>query len=166
MSETPRDFIELFQYLNSNQVEYLIVGGYALTFYGYPVHNDDLDLFIAPNQANIQHLLQALHDFGFSDVGLTRDDFSDPDKLVRLGYPPEQLDMVTAISGLSWQEAWEKRRTGSFWGVPVQILSKELLIKNKRARGRPQDCKDAEILEQLDIDAYVERSPFSEPSIP
>jgi len=166
MSKAPQDFIDLFQYLNAHQVEYLIVGGYALTFYGYPVHTDDLDLFIAPNQNTIQRLLQALNDFGFSDLGLTANDFLDPDKLVSLGYPPEKLDMVTAISGVSWQDAWGKRRSGSFYGVPVQIISKELLIKNKRARGRPEDLKEADTLEQLDIDAYVEQSPFTEPSIP
>lgn len=166
MSKAPQDFIELLQFLNKHRVEYLIVGGYALTYYGYPVQNDDLDLFVAPPVDNIQGLLQALNDFGFSDLGLSVQDFSDPDKMVSLGYPPEQLDIVSSISGVSWQEAWEEKRSGSFWGIPVQILSKDLLIRNKRARGRPQDYKDADILEHLDIDSYVERSPFSEPSIP
>lgn len=166
MSKTPRDFLELFQYLNAYNVEYLVVGGYALMYYGYPVNLDDLDLFISPDPKNIQKLLQALNDFGFSDLGLSIQDFSDPDKLVSLGYPPEQLDIVSTISSVSWKEAWEQRITGTFWGVPVQIISKDLLIKNKRARGRPQDIRHAETLARLDIENVIDRSPFSEPLIP
>jgi len=166
MSKTPRDFLELFQYLNAYNVEYLVVGGYALMYYGYPVNLDDLDLFISPDPKNIQKLLQALNDFGFSDLGLSIQDFSDPDKLVSLGYPPEQLDIVSTISSVSWKEAWEQRITGTFWGLSVQIISKELLIKYKRSRGRPQDIRDAVTLARLDIDHVIDRSPFSEPLIP
>lgn len=166
MSEAPRDFIDLFRYLNEYRVEYLIVGGYALVYYGYPLSPDDLDLFVSPNKDNLNRLLQTLDSFGFSDLALTPQDFADPDKLVSLGFPPEQLDIISSISGVSWVDAWKSRITGSFGETPVYIISKDLLIKNKRSRGRKQDQKDADLLEQLDIDGLTERLPFSEPTIP
>lgn len=166
MSEAPRDFIDLFRYLKEYRVEYLIVGGYALVYYGYPLSPDDLDLFVSPDKDNLNRLLQALESFGLSDLALTPQDFSDPDKLVSLGYPPEQLDIVSSISGVSWIEAWKNHITGSFGETPVHIISKDLLIKNKRSRGRKQDQKDADLLEKLDIDGLAERLPFSEPTIP
>lgn len=166
MSEFPRDFIDLFKCLNHQDVEYLIVGNYALAYHGIPRGTDDLDIFVSPAINNIQKLLLALDEFGFGALGLTIQDFSDPNACVRLGYPPEQLDIVSSISGVSWDEAWEKRRIGTFWGESVNIIAKDLLIKNKRTRGRQQDLKDAIRLEQLDLESFIQGSPFSEPLIP
>ncbi|WP_304221638.1 hypothetical protein [Gracilinema caldarium] len=166
MSQVPRDFIDLFRCLNHHGVEYLIVGNYALAYHGIPLSMDDLDLFISPEVDNVQNLLLALEEFGFGALGLTVQDFIDPNACVRLGYPPEELDIISSISGVSWEEAWEKRRNGTFWGESVNVIAKDLLIKNKRARGRLQDLKDATSLEQLDLDSFIQSSPFSEPLIP
>jgi len=148
MVETPRDFVELFRSLNARSAEYLIVGGYAVAFYGYPRFTGDIDFFVNPSEENAGRVLAALEDFGFSGLDLSEGDFRSPDLLVSLGYPPERVDIVSSISGVSWEEAWAGRFAGSFGGESVFFIGRSELIRNKRSTGRPQDKVDADILEQ------------------
>jgi hypothetical protein len=147
MVEAPRDFVELFRCLNARKAEYLVVGGYAVAFHGYPRFTGDLDLFVNPDPGNASRVLAALDDFGFSGLGLTREDFTTPEQLVSLGYPPERVDIVSAIDGVSWRDAWAARFPGSFGGVDVFFIGRSELVRNKRASGRPQDRLDADILD-------------------
>ncbi|MFA6505516.1 MAG: hypothetical protein WCT14_05420 [Treponemataceae bacterium] len=147
MVEAPRDFVELFRSLNAKRVEYLIVGGYAVAFYGYPRFTGDIDFFINPSRENASRMLAALEDFGFVGLDLTEADFLSPDLLVSLGYAPERVDIVSSISGVTWKEAWENRFTGSFGGENVFFIGRSDLIRNKRSTGRPQDKVDADVLD-------------------
>jgi hypothetical protein len=147
MVEAPRDFVELFRCLNAHNVEYLIVGGYAVAFHGYPRFTGDLDLFVNPDEKNADKVLQALEEFGFAELGLVSEDFRTPDRLVSLGYPPERVDIVSAIDGVTWNEAWAARFPGSFGGVEVFFIGRSELVRNKRASGRSQDRVDADALD-------------------
>ncbi len=147
MVEAPRDFVELFRCLNAHKAEYLIVGGYAVAFHGYPRFTGDLDLFVNPAPENAGRVLSALEDFGFAGLGLCRDDFMTPDRLVSIGYPPERVDIVSAIDGVAWGEAWTARFPGSFGGTEVFFIGRAELVRNKRATGKPQDRVDADALD-------------------
>jgi len=148
MGEAPRDFVELFRSLNAKGVEYLVVGGYALAFYGYPRFTGDIDFFVNPDKSNASRILSALEDFGFEGLSLTESDFASPDLLISLGYPPERVDIVSSISGVGWDEAWAGRTAGSFGGENVFFIGRKELVRNKRSTGKAQDAVDADMLEQ------------------
>lgn len=104
--ETQPDFKELLVLFNARHVEYLIVGGYALAFHGAPRFTGDLDIFVKPDSINAQRILHALEAFGFASVSLTASDFEHPDQVVQLGVPPVRIDLITSLTGVSWDEAW------------------------------------------------------------
>ena len=144
--ETQPDFRELLALFNARHVEYLIVGGYALAFHGAPRFTGDLDLFVNPDAANAQRILTALEAFGFASVDLALRDFECPDQVVQLGVPPVRIDLITSLTGVSWDEAWAGRTTGRYGDVPVYYIGREQFIVNKRAIGRTKDVADLEML--------------------
>ncbi len=103
--EVQPDFRELLALLNKYKVEYLIVGGYALAFHGAPRFTGDIDIFVRPEPQNAARILNALHEFGFGSLGLTEEDFSTPHNVVQLGTPPVRVDLVTSLTGVSWEDA-------------------------------------------------------------
>ena len=108
------DFKELLELFNANQVEYLIVGGYALAFPGAPRTTGAIYLFVNISQDNAQRILKSLKSFGFGDVGLSEGDFAKPDNVIQLGHPPVRIDIMTSLSGVSWDEAYETREAGQY----------------------------------------------------
>jgi len=140
------DFKELLALFNARAVEYLIVGGYALAFHGAPRYTGDLDLYVRPTAENAARIMDALRDFGFGAVGLSESDFIEVDRIVQLGYPPVRIDLVTSISGVSWEEAIRHRVPGNYGGVSVCYLGRDEFITNKRASGRLKDLADIEAL--------------------
>ena len=140
------DFKELLISLNSHHVEYLLVGAYALAFHGVPRYTGDLDVFINPDAANYRRVIEALNDFGFGSVGLSSDDFEKPDQVVQLGVPPVRIDLITGISGVSWDEADRHAVHADLDRVPVRFIARNHLIMNKRAAGRKKDLADLEAL--------------------
>jgi predicted nucleotidyltransferase len=142
----PDDFREFLQCLNAREVRFLIVGGHAVSFHGYPRFTHDVDVVITPDLANAQALLGALHDFGFGAVSLTAEDFTRP-ITVALGRAPHQVDIMTFIKGVDVSGAWERRVHGVLDGVAVPIISRADLLANKRAVGRPEDLADIARLE-------------------
>ena len=144
--EVQPDYKELLELLNEHKVEYLIVGGYALAFHGAPRFTGDIDVFVRPDQENAKRVLDALSDFGFAFSNLSVDDFSSPDQVVQLGFPPVRIDLITSISGVSWNEAYENREPGMFGPVPVNYIGKSDFIVNKQATGRKKDEVDIEAL--------------------
>jgi hypothetical protein len=142
-----KDFSELLASFNAHGVRALVVGGYAFAFHARPRYTKDLDLWIDPSPDNVERLLRALDDFGFGSVGLTAQDFERPGQFVQLGYPPNRIDLMTSIPGLTFEEAWTHRVEDRYGSEPVSFLSKDDLIRNKRAVGRRQDLLDLEILE-------------------
>ena len=145
--EIPEDFKELLRLLNSNNVDYLIVGGYALGYHGVPRYTGDLDVLVAADRDNAVALVRSFDDFGFGSLGLKPDDFTEPGNVIQIGYPPIRVDLLTQITGVEWGEAWESRVETKLGGVPVQVISKEHLIQNKKAAGRPVDLGDVDRLE-------------------
>ena len=144
--EMQPDFKELLALFNAHHVEYMIVGGYALAFHGAPRFTGDLDVFVQPDPENAQRILAALETFGFASVGLTPGDFSHPDQVVQLGVPPVRIDLLTSLTGASWDEACAGRTAGRYGDVPVYYIGREQFIANKRATGRQKDLADLEML--------------------
>jgi hypothetical protein len=140
------DFRELLALFNARTVEYVIVGGYALALHGAPRFTGDLDLLVKPDPANARRIVAALEEFGFGSVGLTVEDFTRPDRVVQLGVPPVRIDLITSLTGVSWEEAVAGKVKGSYGDIPVYYIGRKQLIANKRATGRRQDLADLEAL--------------------
>jgi hypothetical protein len=144
--EVQQDFKELLELLNANHVEYVIVGGYALAFHGAPRYTGDLDILVRPDEENARRVMNALEDFGFGTVGLKVSDFAYADKVVQLGVPPVRIDIITSITGVSWEMAIAGSVKGKYGEVPVSYVGREEFVENKRAIGRLKDLADLEAL--------------------
>jgi predicted nucleotidyltransferase len=142
-----REFIEL---LNSRGVEYVIVGAHSLAFHGRPRYTGDLDILVRPSPENAEKMVALLRDFGFGESDFKQSDFGAPAQMIQLGRVPNRIDLLTGISGVAIDDAFRTRIATEMQGLPVFVLSKELLIRNKRAVGRPQDLADLEALEGSD----------------
>jgi nucleotidyltransferase DUF2204 len=142
-----KDFEELFACLNARNVKALIVGGYAVAFHAKPRFTKDIDLFVEPSRDNAERLLQALGDFGFGKADLSVEDFTTIGHVVQLGVAPNRVDLITAIDGVTFTEAWAGRVHGEFGPVPVCYIGKAELMRNKQASGRAQDLADLDTLQ-------------------
>ena len=141
-----KDFKEFAALLNAHGVEYLIVGGYALMVHGYPRYTGDIDFWVNPAPDNVRALLEALAQFGFASVGLSEADFLKPDAVVKLGYPPARIDLMTAIDGVGFVDAFVQRAMVNVDGLDLSFISRSDLIKNKSSTGRLKDLADVEAL--------------------
>ena len=137
------DFLELF---NAFSVEYLVVGSYALAFHGAPRNTGVIDIWVKPEKVNAKRILEALDDFGFGSLNLSVDDFIHPDKIIQLGYSPVRIDLITSISGVSWDEAVKNGVKGPYGRTTVNFIGLNEFKKNKKASGRLQDLADLERL--------------------
>jgi hypothetical protein len=144
--EVQRDFRDLLELLNAHKVEYMIVGAYALAFHGAPRYTGDIDIYVRPDPGNAQRVMVALNDFGFGSAGLKAADFEIGDKVVQLGFPPVRVDIVTSITGVSWEEAVSGRVEGTYGDIRVHYIGREQFISNKRVLGRKKDLADLEAL--------------------
>lgn len=145
-----KDLLELLELFRSKGVEFLVVGGHAVAFHGYPRLTEDLDLFVRPDLANGQRIVAALQEFGFGVLDITPADFQADDRVIQLGRAPNRVDLLTRRYGVDFSATWERRVAADLDGAPVWIISRADLIRNKRATGRTQDMADAERLEQLE----------------
>jgi predicted nucleotidyltransferase len=143
------DLLELLELFRSKKVEFLVVGGHAVAYHGYPRLTEDLDLFVRPDADNGARIVDALQAFGFESLDLRAEDFVADDRMVQLGRRPNRVDLLTNVYGVPFAEAWSRRVKASLDGVPVWMISREDLIRGKRATGRPQDLADVDALEQL-----------------
>jgi hypothetical protein len=144
--EPPRDFCELLAFFNARAVKSIIVGAYALAFHGVPRTTGDLDVLVESSPGNAEQVMRALEDFGFGAVGLSAAEFQKPDVVVQLGVPPVRIDLLTSITGVSWEHAWAGRVIDAFGGVPAAFLGLDELRRNKLAVGRHKDLADLEAL--------------------
>jgi hypothetical protein len=144
--EAQEDFKELLELFNGHKVEYMIVGAYALAYHGAPRFTGDIDILVHLSPENAQKILSALADFGFGSLNLTINDFQNPDSVVQLGVPPVRIDIITSITGVTWEEANKGKIEGLYGNVPVCFLGREQYIINKRATGRKKDLADLESL--------------------
>lgn len=140
------DFDEFTACLNAHGVEFVIVGAYALAFHGAPRFTGDLDVLVRPTVENARRLIRALHEFGFPVADLTPEAVADQRRMLELGVPPVQIHVMSAISGVEWEEAWADRSEGPFGRQTVPFLGRETFLRNKRAAGRPKDLADIDAL--------------------
>jgi predicted nucleotidyltransferase len=140
----PADFKEFLRLLTSTGVEYLVVGGYAVNYYGYSRATADIDIWIAIGDVNTEKVAGALREFGFAKA--EPEIFREPGKVIRMGVPPVRLEVLTSISGVEFEECYGRRVQAELDGVAIDLISLEDLKKNKAASGRLKDLLD---LEQL-----------------
>ena len=148
LNEDFRDLLVLFA---DAGVEFVIVGAYALAFHGAPRASGDIDLFVRPSPANAQRVFDALAHFGapLESAGIAAADFAQPGVVYQIGLPPRRIDLLTEISGLTFDEAWASRMTAEIEGRAVSFIGREALLKNKEASGRLQDIADVARLRKI-----------------
>jgi len=142
----PRDFKEFLKLLNAHQVEYLLIGGYAVGYFGYPRATADMDIWIAAHPANAEKIVAVLREFGFAPPELAPEIFLEAWQVVRLGVPPIRIEIITTISGVDFTECYGERIVDELDGVKVKLISLKHLKVNKKASGRHQDLSDLEKL--------------------
>ena len=141
------DFDEFIGFLTAHGVEFVVVGAYALAFHGAPRFTGDLDLLVRPTPDNATRLLAALDAFGFPVPDLSAEAVVDRRRMLQMGVPPVQIHVMSAISGVDWDEAWSDRVEGALGRHRVAFLGRETFLRNKRAAGRPKDVADIDALE-------------------
>ena len=141
------DFKELLLALNAHNVEYLIVGAHALAAHGHVRATKDLDVWVRPEKANAQKVLQALSEFGAPLGDLTADDLTRKETIFQIGVPPLRIDIIPNIDGVEFADAWGDRLETLFGGVSAFVISRHHLITNKRTAARLQDLADIQQLE-------------------
>ncbi len=142
----PKDFKELLKLLNANGVRYLLIGGYAVGFHGYPRATNDLDIFIAKDLENAQRLVKSLIDFGFGTDEISPSLFMQEKSIVRMGVEPLKIEFANFISGIEFEKAYRDKITGVIDEIKINIISLQHLKINKKASGRYKDLNDLENL--------------------
>jgi len=142
----PQDWKEFIELLNSHRVDYVVVGAIAVSYHAYPRNTGGLDVLIRPTLENAQGVARAMSDFGFASLGLQPQDFIEPGKFIQLGVRPRRIDLLNQVSGVDFEEIWQSRVVAEIDGVPVPLIGRDSLIKNKRASGRDKDRVDLRML--------------------
>jgi hypothetical protein len=140
------DFDEFIALLTAHDVEFVIVGAYALAFHGAPRFTGDLDVLVRPTLENASRVLSAIREFGFPVRELQPEDVSSSTRILEMGVEPVQIHVMSAISGVSWDEAWQGRSMGRCGRQEVAFLGRETFLQNKRAAARPKDLADIDAL--------------------
>jgi hypothetical protein len=144
------DFRDLLILLVDHGAEFVVVGAYAVAFHGAPRTSGDIDLFVRPSPENAKRVYDALTVFGapLISAGVAAADFACPGAVYQIGLPPRRIDILTEISGVTFDEAWTSRTMAEVEGRPVALIGREALLKNKGASGRPKDAADISRLRQ------------------
>ena len=142
----PPDFKEFLKLLNAHQVEYLLIGGYAVGYHGYPRATVDMDIWIAMHEANANRIVAVLKEFGFDLPELSPELFLKEWQVIRLGVPPVRIELATTVSGVNFNECYAERVVDMLDEVKVNLISLKHLKANKKACGRHRDLADLENL--------------------
>jgi hypothetical protein len=143
----PQDFREFVGLLEKNEVAYIIVGGYAVGYHGYPRFTGDLDIWLQISEDNAKRIVASINEFGMNSLGLTESDFMIHDNIIQIGYPPLRIDLLSDIDGVSFDECYKNKIRADHEGFVYNIISYDDLIKNKKASNRSKDKGDIENLE-------------------
>jgi hypothetical protein len=138
------DFLDLLRAFSDADVRFVIVGAYALAHHGRPRATGDLDVWVEATPANARRVMAALQAFGAPLTEIVEQDFVRPGAVFQIGVPPRRIDILTDLTGITFEEAWPQRERGSFGALQVDFLGRDALITNKRATGRPKDLGDIE----------------------
>ena len=142
----PLEFKEFLKLLTERRVDYLLIGGFAVSYYGYPRTTGDMDLWIDRNSENATKIVDALIAFGFDRASLQAEMFLAEHKIVRFGVPPLRIEIHTTISGVAFADCFPRRHLGTLDGIEIPLIDFEALKVNKRASGRAKDLADLENL--------------------
>ena len=142
----PLDFKEFLRLLNAHEVEYLMIGGYAVGYHGYPRATVDMDIWIAADPANAEKVVAVLREFGFESPELAPDLFLRENRIIRMGEPPLRIEISTGIDGVTFDECYQERIADLVDGVVVNLINLRHLRINKKASGRAKDTADLENL--------------------
>lgn len=140
------DFKEFLKLLNALRVEYLLIGGYAVGYYGYSRTTLDMDIWIAVNPDNAKKMTKVMKRFGFPEGSVDESVFLEKRKIIRLGLPPVRLEILNDISGVSFDACYAKKNRATVDGVKVNLIAFDDLVSNKAASGRYKDLDDLEHL--------------------
>jgi predicted nucleotidyltransferase len=146
MIHLPPDFKDFLKLLNDNQVKYLLIGGYAVGYHGYPRATADMDIWVAIQPENADKLVEVFKEFGFDVPELSAELFLKKDQIVRIGVPPVRIEILTTISGVEFEECYQERIIDSLDGMEVNLINLKHLKVNKKASGRYKDLNDLENL--------------------
>lgn len=144
--ELPPDFKEFLRLLNCHDVEYLVIGGFAVGFHGYPRTTSDIDIWISRTPENVIRVVAAIREFGFDTHNLTPELFLQHRKIVRMGHPPVRIEVMNEIDGVTFDECRAGRIEANVDGISVHFIGLTDLRRNKAASARPKDLDD---LQQL-----------------
>ncbi len=147
--EAPRDFVEFLNLLIDHDVEFAVIGGFAVAVHGQPRATKDIDVWIRRSVANAERVAAAIRDFGFDLPSVTADSILAPDRIVRMGEEPVRIEVMADIEGADFETAADRLVTARIGGVEVPVIGLEDLIANKTAVGRLQDATDVEALRRF-----------------
>lgn len=146
MIRLPKDFSDFLKLLNSKQIEYLLIGGWAVGYYGYPRATGDMDIWVSRKENHAQKLVETFKEFGFNVADLSPELFTKQNQITRIGVPPLRIEILTTISGVNFDECFRRKEIINFDDVPINIIGLEDLKKNKAAAKRYRDLDDLEKL--------------------
>ena len=142
------DFEDFIKLLNQYEVEYMIIGGYAMAFHGRPRYTGDLDIWINISEYNAKKMLKVLEEFGFSSLNFRKEDFLKENLINQIGYPPLRIDILTSIDGINFNDAYPQKQVITIDDFTANYIGLNELIQNKNASGRQQDLVDVETLQK------------------
>ncbi len=140
------NFKEFIRLLNENDVKYLVVGGFAVAYHGYPRYTKDIDFWVWAHPENAEKVIKTIKDFGFCMLGFQKEDLLDPNNIVQLGYEPNRIDLIIDLEGLDFETCFTNCQDAEFEGVPIHFINLDDLVKNKMSTGRLKDKVDAQTL--------------------
>ncbi len=150
MPRAEKDYVDFIGLLNKHKVEYLIVGAFALAVYSRPRNTGDIDIFINPAPENASSIFNAIEEFGFSDIGITVQDFLTEGSIIQLGISPVRIDILTSIDGVTFGECYERKERLRFGQTSADFISRIDLIKNKMSSNRAKDKADLDELSKFE----------------
>ena len=149
MEKLNQEFREFIGLLEKHAVEYLIVGGYAVAFHGFPRYTGDIDFFVAVSESNATRLLAVFEEFGFGNIGIEKADFQQPDFVVEIGREPRKIQVLTGIDGVTFEECRQHGITETYGGMSLNFIGMDELLRNKQASARAKDLIDVQALRKL-----------------
>lgn len=148
MKTLNEDFLDFIRLLEKNSVEYLIVGGYAVAYYGFPRYTGDMDFFVSISKKNAKRLMKTFDEFGFGDIGITKEDFLKPPFVIEIGREPIKIQVLTEIDGVDFEACFDNKEVYLYEGLPLNFIGLDDLITNKLSSSRPKDILDANELKK------------------
>jgi predicted nucleotidyltransferase len=148
MINLEKDFADFVSLCNKHMVQYIVIGGYAVSVHGYPRSTKDLDICIKSDRQNADKMISVLQEFGFGTLNIIAEDFMKKDFIMQLGYPPLRIDILNELNGMDFDEVYKNRRVVQLDSLSVNFIGYNELIMLKKMAGRPQDIADVKKLEK------------------